>query len=186
MVTMGMSLSGAFEIGTGLASRAGSGGNTGAFLSGVLATAVATPCTAPGLGAALGFALDPARSTTETLAFFVVIGLGMALPYVLLVAFPVLSRALPRPGEWMETLKQAMAFPLYGYALYLLWVLSALVEDAAWTRDAALGLVVLAACCWAWGRWGAPHRSDQERLWGRIIAGGLYIATLAHLAYHLP
>lgn len=186
MVTMGMSLAGAFEIGTGLASRVGSAGNTGAFLSGVLATAVATPCTAPGLGAALGFALDPARSTAETLSFFAVIGLGMALPYVLLVAFPALSRALPRPGEWMETLKQAMAFPLFGYALYLLWVLSALTEDAAWVRDASLGLVILAACCWAWGRWGAPHRNERERLWGRLVAGGLYLATLAHLAYHLP
>lgn len=186
MVTMGMSLAGAFEIGTGLASQVGSSGNTSALLSGVLATAVATPCTAPGLGAALGFALDPARSTLETLAFFAVIGLGMALPYVLLVAFPMLNRALPRPGEWMETLKQAMAFPLFGYALYLLWVLSALVEDAGWVRDASLGLVVLAGCCWIWGRWGAPHRSDRERIWGRSIAGALYVATLAHLAYHLP
>jgi cytochrome c biogenesis protein CcdA len=187
MVTMGMSLAGAFEIGTGLASTtAASSGNAGAFLSGVLATAVATPCTAPGLGAALGFALDPARSTAETLGFFAVIGLGMALPYVLLVAFPAFSRALPRPGEWMETLKQAMAFPLFGYALYLLWVLSALVEDAGWLRDASLGLVVIAACCWIWGRWGAPHRSDRERLWGRLIATMLYLATLAHLAYHLP
>lgn len=186
MVTMGMSLAGAFEIGTGLASTAASTGNAGAFLSGVLATAVATPCTAPGLGAALGFALDPVRSTTETLAFFAVIGIGMALPYVLLVAFPALSRALPRPGEWMETLKQAMAFPLFGYALYLLWVLSALVEDVGWVRDASLGLVVLAACCWAWGRWGAPHRTERERLWGRLISGTLYLATLAHLAYHLP
>ena len=187
MVTMGMSLAGAFEIGTGLASTtAASSGNAGAFLSGVLATAVATPCTAPGLGAALGFALDPVRTTTETLGFFAVIGLGMALPYVLLVAFPAFSRALPRPGEWMETLKQAMAFPLFGYALYLLWVLSALVEDAGWLRDASLGLVVLAACCWIWGRWGAPHRSDRERLWGRLIAATLYLATLAHLAYHLP
>jgi len=186
MVTMGMSLAGAFEIGTGLASQVGSTGNTSALLSGVLATAVATPCTAPGLGAALGFALDPARSSLETLAFFAVIGLGMAAPYVLLVAFPALSRALPRPGEWMETLKQAMAFPLFGYALYLLWVLSALVEDAGWVRDASLGLVILAACCWVWGRWGAPHRSDRERFWGRLVAGGLYVATLAHLAYHLP
>lgn len=186
MVTMGMSLAGTFEIGTGLASSAASTGNTGAFFSGVLATAVATPCTAPGLGAALGFALDPTRSTTETLAFFAVIGIGMALPYVLLVAFPALSRALPRPGEWMETLKQAMAFPLFGYALYLLWVLSALVEDAGWVRDASLGLVVLAGCCWAWGRWGAPHRTERERFWGRVIAATLYVATLAHLAYYLP
>lgn len=186
MITMGMSMAGAFEIGTGLASRVATTGNSGAFLSGVLATAVATPCTAPGLGAALGYALHPDRSHAETLAFFAVIGLGMALPYVLLVAFPALSRALPRPGEWMETLKQAMAFPLFGYALYLLWVLTALVEDATWVRDASLGLVVIAGCCWIWGRWGAPHRSERERLWGRLVAGLLYAATLAHLAHNLP
>lgn len=186
MVTMGMSLAGTFEIGTGLASAAATAGSSGAFLSGVLATAVATPCTAPGLGAALGFALEPSRTTAETLAFFAVIGLGMALPYVLLVAFPSLSRALPRPGEWMETLKQAMAFPLFGYALYLLWVLGALVEDPAWVRDASLGLVLLAGSCWIWGRWGAPHRSERERRWGRLVAGALYAATLAHLAHHLP
>ena len=187
MVTLGMSLAGTFEIGTGLASNvATKEGNTGAFFSGVLATVVATPCTAPGLGAALGFALDASRGTAETLCFFAVIGFGMALPYVLLAAFPALSRLLPRPGEWMETLKQAMSFPLFAYALYLLWVLNALVEDASWVRDASVGLVVIAACCWIWGRWGAPHRTDGERLWGRLVASALYLGTIAHLIYYLP
>jgi thiol:disulfide interchange protein len=187
MVTLGMSLAGIFEIGTGLASNvATKEGNAGAFFSGVLATVVATPCTAPGLGAALGFALDASRGTTETFCFFAVIGFGMALPYVLLAAFPALSRLLPRPGEWMETLKQAMSFPLFAYALYLLWVLNALVEDASWVRDASIGLVVIAACCWIWGRWGAPHRTDAERLWGRLVAGALYLGTVAHLIYYLP
>ncbi len=186
MVVLGMSLAGAFEIGTGLASAAGAKGDSGAFLSGVLATAVATPCTAPGLGAALGYALDARRGPAETLLFFAVTGLGMALPYVLLVAWPALGRRLPKPGEWMETLKQAMAFPLFAYAVYLLWVLGAQVTDAAWVRDASLGLVLLAACCWAWGRWGAPHRGERERLWGRALAAGLGVATLAHLYHGLP
>ena len=186
MVTLGMSLAGTFEIGTGLASNAATKeGNTGAFFSGVLATVVATPCTAPGLGAALGFALDASRGATETLSFFAVIGLGMALPYVLLAAFPALSRLLPRPGEWMETLKQAMSFPLFAYALYLLWVLNALVEDASWVRDASIGLVIIAASCWIWGRWGALHRTDAERLWGRLVAAALYLGTIAHLIYYL-
>jgi len=185
MVTLGLSLAGVFEIGTGLAGKAanaeGQGGSAGAFFSGVLATAVATPCTAPGLGAALGFALDKQRSSGETLLFFTVIGLGMALPYLLLSAFPRLAALLPRPGEWMETLKQAMAFPLFAYALFLLWVLSALVEEASWVRDASLGLAVIAAACWVWGRWGAPHRTDRERLIGKAVAALLYVGTLGYL-----
>ena len=185
MVVLGLSLSGMFEIGTGLAGTAAEagdkGGSWGAFLSGILATAVATPCTAPGLGAALGFALDKERSTGETLLFFTVIGLGMALPYLVLSIFPRLAAMLPKPGEWMETLKQAMAFPLFAYALYLLWVLSALVEDAAWVRDAGLGMTVIATACWIWGRWGAPHRTDRERLIGKAVAVILFILTMAHL-----
>lgn len=190
MVTLGLSLAGVFEIGTGLAGQAAGaeaqGGAAGAFLSGVLATAVATPCTAPGLGAALGFALNKDRSSGETLVFFLVIGLGMALPYLLLSAFPRLAQLLPRPGEWMETLKQAMAFPLFAYALYLLWVLNTQVDDRAWVRDTSLALAVLAMACWIWGRWGAPHRTDRERLVGKTVAALLYILTIAHLYAHLP
>ena len=190
MVTLGLSLAGVFEIGTGFAGSAAEaqpqGGPAGAFFSGVLATAVATPCTAPGLGAALGFALDQTRTGGETLLFFTVIGLGMALPYLLLVLFPALTSRLPRPGEWMESLKQAMSFPLFAYALYLLWVLNALVEDAAWVRDASIGLALLGAACWIWGRWGAPHRSDRERFMGKTLAGLVYVLTLGYLYASLP
>ncbi len=188
MVVLGLSLAGVFEIGMGLGGlSAGEGeGRLATFLSGVLATVVATPCTAPGLGAALGFALDKERSSGETLLFFVVIGLGMALPYLLLSVFPRLTALLPRPGEWMESLKQGMAFPLFAYALYLLWVLNALIEDAAWVRDASLGLAVIAAACWVLGRWGALHRSVMERVSARLLAGLLFVATLAYLYATLP
>lgn len=188
MIVLGMSLAGVFEIGVGLGGlSAGEGeGRLATFLSGVLATVVATPCTAPGLGAALGFALDKERSTGETLLFFVVIGLGMALPYLLLSVFPRLAAMLPRPGEWMESLKQAMSFPLFAYALYLLWVLNALVEEAAWVRDASLGLAVIATACWILGRWGALHRSDMERISARLLAGLLFVATLGYLYATLP
>jgi len=152
----------------------------------VLATVVATPCTAPGLGAALGFALDKERSTGETLLFFTVIGLGMALPYLLLSMFPRLAAMLPRPGEWMESLKQGMSFPLFAYALYLLWVLNALVEDAAWVRDASLGLAVIATACWVLGRWGALHRTDKERLTAKLVSFGMFGGTLAYLFGTLP
>lgn len=188
MVVLGLSLVGVFEVGVGLGGvSAGDGdGRTATFFSGVLATVVATPCTAPGLGAALGFALDKDRSTAETLLFFTVIGLGMALPYLLLSVFPRLTALLPRPGEWMESLKQGMSFPLFGYALYLLWVLNALVEDAAWVRDASLGLAVIAVACWVLGRWGALHRSDQERTSARCLASLLFVATLGYLYATLP
>jgi thiol:disulfide interchange protein/DsbC/DsbD-like thiol-disulfide interchange protein len=188
MIVLGLSLAGVFEIGTSLGGvSAGDGeGRMATFLSGVLATVVATPCTAPGLGAALGFALDKDRSTAETLLFFTVIGLGMALPYLLLSVFPRLAAMLPRPGEWMESLKQGMSFPLFGYALYLLWVLNALVEDAAWVRDASLGLALIATACWVLGRWGALHRTDRERLTAKLISGALFVGTLAYLYATLP
>ena len=188
MIVLGLSLAGVFEIGVGLGGvSAGEGdGRVATFLSGVLATVVATPCTAPGLGAALGFALDKERSTGETLLFFTVIGLGMALPYLLLSMFPRLAAMLPRPGEWMESLKQGMSFPLFGYALYLLWVLNALVEDAAWVRDASLGLALIATACWVLGRWGALHRSDRERLTAKLISFGMFGGTLAYLFATLP
>jgi thiol:disulfide interchange protein len=188
MIVLGLSLAGVFEIGTGLGGvSAGDGeGRTATFLSGVLATVVATPCTAPGLGAALGFALDKDRSTAETLLFFTVIGLGMALPYLLLSVFPRLASLLPRPGEWMESLKQGMSFPLFGYALYLLWVLNALVEDAGWVRDASLGLAFIATACWVLGRWGALHRTDRERLTAKLTSGALFIGTLGYLYATLP
>jgi len=188
MIVLGLSLAGVFEIGTGLGGvSAGDGeGRTATFLSGVLATVVATPCTAPGLGAALGFALDKDRSTAETLLFFTVIGLGMALPYLMLSVFPRLAAMLPRPGEWMESLKQGMSFPLFGYALYLLWVLNALVEDAGWVRDASLGLAFIATACWVLGRWGALHRTDRERLTAKLTSGALFIGTLAYLYATLP
>jgi thiol:disulfide interchange protein/DsbC/DsbD-like thiol-disulfide interchange protein len=188
MIVLGLSLAGVFEIGTGLGGvSAGDGeGRTATFLSGVLATVVATPCTAPGLGAALGFALDKERTTSETLLFFIVIGLGMALPYLLLSVFPRLAALLPRPGEWMESLKQGMSFPLFGYALYLLWVLNALVEDAGWVRDASLGLALIATACWVLGRWGALHRTDRERLTAKLTSGALFIGTLAYLYATLP
>ncbi|MFM7398620.1 MAG: protein-disulfide reductase DsbD domain-containing protein [Verrucomicrobiota bacterium] len=188
MLTLGLSFSGVFEVGAAFAGNVAGAvqGGANSFFSGVLATAVATPCTAPGLGAALGFALDQERSGLETVLFFLVIGTGMALPYLLLAVFPALSSKLPKPGEWMESLKQGMSFPLFAYALYLLWVLNGLVEDAEWVRDASVGLAVIAAACWLYGRWAAPHREDRERMVGKGVAAALYLGTLTYLFITLP
>jgi len=127
---LGLSFLGAVEIGTSLASAAGGaqleqaqrGGAFGSFASGVLATAVATPCTAPFMGSALGFALvSPAP---HAIAVFTALGAGMALPYLALSASPKFAKVVPKPGPWMEVLKQLLAFPLFATALWLLWVLS--------------------------------------------------------------
>jgi thiol:disulfide interchange protein len=190
MITLGLSLVGVFEIGTSLAGRAGQLENratsTGAILSGMLATAVATPCTAPGLGAALGFALESSRTTSETLLFFFIIGLGMATPYLVLSLFPKLTRLLPKPGAWMETLKQVMSFPLFAYAIYLLWVLYALVDEPTWLRDVSLGLILVALACWVFGHWGALHRTPKQRFLGRLTALIIFVTTVGYLLSTLP
>ncbi|HEY5794777.1 MAG TPA: protein-disulfide reductase DsbD domain-containing protein [Bosea sp. (in: a-proteobacteria)] len=126
MTLIGLNLLGAFEIGTsaagvghGLASR---GGRLGAFMTGALAVVVATPCTAPFMGAAMGYAVT--QSPTVGLAVFMALALGFALPVVALSFAPGLLRLLPKPGRWMLILKQAFAFPMFATAIWLIWVAS--------------------------------------------------------------
>ena len=123
---IGLNFSGYFEAGTslmslgdGLASRPGI---TGSFFTGLLATVVAAPCTAPFMAGAVGYAL--LVNNLLALAIFAALGLGMAAPYVLLCYFPALLRLLPRPGAWMQTFRELLAFPMYGSAIWLVWVLS--------------------------------------------------------------
>ncbi|MBX9945710.1 MAG: thioredoxin family protein [Reyranella sp.] len=124
--TVGLNLSGVFEIGgrlagvgQGLAAR---GGTTGAFFTGVLAVIVATPCTAPFMAAALGFALS--QPAPATVAVLLAMGLGLALPYLALSMTPALQRLMPRPGPWMDRLRQFLAFPMYASAVWMIWVLT--------------------------------------------------------------
>jgi len=124
--TVGLNLSGVFEVGgrlagvgQGLVAR---GGTTGAFFTGVLAVIVATPCTAPFMAAALGFALS--QPAPATLAVLLAMGLGLALPYLALSFTPALQRLLPRPGAWMDRLRQFLAFPMYASAVWMIWVLT--------------------------------------------------------------
>lgn len=138
---MALSLSGVFEIGAGMMGAGDSlthkKGYKGSFFTGVLATTVATPCTAPFMGPALGFALT--QTWPVAMLIFVSLGFGMALPILLLSYYPVLSKYLPKPGAWMDTFKQAMAFPLYASALFFLWVLG--------NQVGVMGMsMVLAAC----------------------------------------
>ncbi len=124
-VIMGLSLAGALTLGgrlMGLAGGQGRGGLAGAFGTGALAALVAAPCTAPFMGAALGYAVT--LPWPLALAILLTLGLGLAAPFLLLSLVPALARRLPRPGPWMEGLKQFLAFPLFATAAWLVWVLS--------------------------------------------------------------
>jgi DsbC/DsbD-like thiol-disulfide interchange protein/cytochrome c biogenesis protein CcdA len=126
LFAVGLNLAGLFAIGPG-ASGVGSvlaarGGHVGSFFTGLLAVLVATPCTAPFMAVALGAALT--ASPAQAMAVFLALGLGLASPYLALAAIPALARALPRPGHWMETLRKLMAIPMFGAAVWLVWVVS--------------------------------------------------------------
>ena len=124
---LGLSLAGQFEIGLTLTSAGGSlaakQGYTGSFFTGVLAVIVATPCTAPFMGAAIGYAL--AQSAAVTFAVFTALALGLAAPYVALTLQPAWTRVLPKPGAWMEVLRQAISVPIFATVIWLAWVLGA-------------------------------------------------------------
>lgn len=125
MFAVGLSLSGVFTLGGSLGgmgqSLASRSGPVGDFFTGVLACVVASPCVAPFMGPALAYAF--AAPGLQAMLVFLALGLGLALPFLLIGFVPSLARRLPRPGAWMETLKLVLAFPMYGTAIWLLWVL---------------------------------------------------------------
>lgn len=149
LFAMALSLSGVFTLGSTLMGVGGSlatrPGYSGSFATGALATLVATPCTAPFMGTALGFALT--QPWLVSLAIFQALGLGMALPYLLLSFSPALRRFLPRPGPWLERFKEMLAFPLYATAAWLVWVLS-LQTGSAGVAVALTGMILLAFAAW--------------------------------------
>jgi thiol:disulfide interchange protein/DsbC/DsbD-like thiol-disulfide interchange protein len=176
-VAVGLNFSGVFEIGLSLTRLGGVGGPSaaGSFGAGVLAVLVATPCTAPFMGSALGFTLT--QPALHTMAVFTAIGLGMALPYLLLGWFPGWLKRLPRPGGWMLTLRQVLAFPMYATAAWLAWVL---VQQSG--ADALLRLllaaVLIGLAAWAWGRFGAPAAQRRGIAWGTVAVSVALAAWL--------
>jgi hypothetical protein len=140
-------------------------GYTDSFFTGVLATAVATPCSAPFLAPALGAAL--AVPLLESFTIFTVIAIGLSTPYLLLSLFPQAVKVLPRPGAWMETFKQFMAFPLYATVGYLIWVLAAQTSEEGF-RGLLFSLVLIAMAVWIYGRWNAPGASPGRARFGMI------------------
>jgi thiol:disulfide interchange protein DsbD len=171
LLIFALNLSGVFEFGLGATSIGGSlqtkSGYSGSFFTGVLATVVATPCSAPFLAPALGAALT--LSIGASFAVFSCIALGLSTPYLLLSAFPSAIKLLPRPGAWMETFKQFMAFPLYATVGGLLWVLAGQVSESGYL-DVILGLVVVALGVWVYGRFNAPGASAGRARFG-LLAG---------------
>ena len=167
---LALNLSGAFEFATLVPSSAAGwtarNPYINALLSGVLAVVIASPCTAPFMGAALGFAL--AQPALLTLLVFVALGLGMALPFVLLCWFPAWRRVLPKPGAWMERLKQLLAFPLYATVAWLVWVLGAQLDNDAVVR-LLVTLVVVAFGLWAW----RVYRGGGAAAWSVAAVSGL-------------
>lgn len=180
---LALNLSGVFEFATLVPSSAAGwtahNQYTNAALSGVLAVVIASPCTAPFMGAALGFAL--AQPAALTLLVFTALGVGMALPFMLLTWFPGWRKMLPRPGAWMERLKQFLAFPLYATVAWLAWVLGAQVDNDAVVR-LLVTLVVLAFALWAWRayRGGGARMFSIAALLGLVgvvvVAWPLYVA----------
>ncbi|WP_323845640.1 protein-disulfide reductase DsbD [Microbulbifer magnicolonia] len=176
---MGLSLSGLSEFGGSLM---GTGSNLsarqglrGSFATGALATLVASPCTAPMMGSALGFAVTQPASVA--LLVFAALGAGMAAPFLLLTYVPALADKLPRPGPWMDRLKQLLAFPMYLTAVWLLWVLGRQTGSDGVTLVLA-GAVAIAFALWLWPR---PHESRSKWHWGRSATALLALAFAALL-----
>ena len=173
MTVMGLSLSGMFELGSswmGLGQQLTEGnGARSAFFSGALAAVVASPCTAPFMGPALGFALT--QSAPVALAVFAALAVGLALPVVALSFLPLLARWLPKPGAWMQRFKQILAYPLYATAIWLLWVLG---------RQGgvdAMALALLAILAWVFGLW--LWQTTPRRAISRAIAALTLIGAVA-------
>lgn len=160
---LALNLSGLFQVGSSLQSLAGKlrlrNDYADSALSGLVATLVATPCTAPFMGAALGFALT--RPAIEAMLVFSALALGMAAPYLLLCFWPALIKRIPKAGRWMETLKQVLAFPLFLTVVWLAWVLGRQAGVDAVARLLA-GLTLIAAALWVLGRWRASTDNGKR------------------------
>jgi thiol:disulfide interchange protein DsbD len=180
---LGLSLAGMFEIGltvtntgSGLAARSG---YAGSFFTGVLAVVVATPCTAPFMGAAIGFAL--AQSAGAAFAVFTALALGLAAPYLLLTFHPVWMRYLPRPGAWMEVLKQATAAPIFATVIWLVWLFASSAGVDALTALLA-AFLLLAIAGWILGRWPARRVASAFAITVIVLA----VATPLYALWLFP
>jgi len=182
MLAFGLSLSGLFVFGGGLANigqgLVDKGGAKGDFFTGVLAVVVASPCTAPLMGPALSFAFK--QSPAIALVIFLALGLGLALPFLLIGFVPAFAKWLPKPGAWMETLKQWLAYPLYVTAIWLAWVLGqqrGADAMAIWL----LGALALTAALWWWEKERYADAAWRRVLLSVLLAGAsVWTLTVIH------
>jgi thiol:disulfide interchange protein DsbD len=179
---VGLNLSGVFRVGDRLAGAghglASTEGHTGSFFTGLLAVLVATPCTAPFMGAAIAGAL--AAPPAVTILVFLGMGAGLAAPFVLLAMLPGLARLMPRPGAWMEVLRQILAFPMYAAAAWLLWVVSQEAGSGG-VLATATGLVLLGFAGWALGAAQASAMRGRRGHGHRAFQAAAGVAALAAL-----
>ena len=184
LFVLGLSLSGFIELGSSLQNLGSGLGNKersssdwrGSFFTGVLATVVATPCTAPFMGTAMGFALG--QSAVVALLIFAAMGLGLALPFLLIAFIPFLANALPKPGNWMIRLKEFLAFPIYLTVIWLLWVFSRQTGGDA-VALMLVGLVLVALALWIWRQ--TQFRDDA--FISRAIAAFILVAAIILALY---
>ncbi len=173
MFAMGLSLSGLFDIGTALGRVGGESaartGHWASFRTGSLAVVVSSPCTAPFMALAIGFALS--QPWPILMGVMLALSMGLALPFLLLSASPPLARLLPRPGPWLTKFKQALAFPMYGTAAWLVWVLSQQAGNGALLAVLA-GAILIGFAAWLWSvSWNWSRR-------GRLTAAGISVVAL--------
>ena len=172
---LGLALAGQFEIGLSLTSAGGSlaqkQGYAGSFFTGVLAMVVATPCTAPFMGAAIGYALS--HSAIVTFIVFTALALGLALPYLALAYFPGWARLLPKPGAWMEVLKQAVSVPIFATVIWLVWVYLRVAGTGLSLMALLIAFLLLAIAGWFLGRW--PGRTGPAVIAALVIAAAIAV-----------
>jgi DsbC/DsbD-like thiol-disulfide interchange protein/cytochrome c biogenesis protein CcdA len=176
----GLSLAGLFEFGASLTTAGGQlqnkKGLSGSFFSGLLTVLIASPCTGPFMAPAISFAFE--QPAAQTLLIFTVLGLGLASPYIVLSFFPALIQKLPRPGAWMETFKQFMAFPMLATVVWLVAVFGKQVGVSG-VVGLLVGMLCLAFGLWIYGRFGTPFKKAGSRWAARItlllaFAGSVY------------
>lgn len=183
LLLLALNFLGTFEMGLSLMSAGNKLNNktgySATFWSGVLATVLATPCSAPFMGTALGFTLT--QPPIYSLIIFTAMAIGMSAPYLILAIAPSLLKYLPRPGAWMETFKQAMAFPLLATVIWLLWVFGHQTHHDALT-GLLFGLLLASVAAWIYGRFAKYSVPPKKRHLAKVI-GAIFLITGAILGY---